>query len=235
MDTARITSNFFITGTDTGVGKTWVTSWLVRSWRARGQVAAAMKPISTGDREDARVLRAASGEVLSLDEINPVHFRDPVCPLQAARNEDREIDFADLNRRIESLRQRFFHFAVEGVGGWRVPLAPNYEVRDWVRALGLPVLVVARGTVGTLNHTLLTVESIRAAGLICAGVVVNAGPAPGGPAPGGPALGAEALPDLDLARRQNVLLLREILLLPVFELESGSKASGEIPFWLGGK
>jgi dethiobiotin synthetase len=223
-------ASFFITGTDTGVGKTWFTCWLVRTWRARGVAAAALKPISTGDREDALLLRAASCEVLALDEINPIHFRDPLAPLLAARAENRSIDFPALNRAIEALRARFSHLAVEGVGGWRVPLAPGYEVRDWARDLGLPVVVVARGTLGTLNHTLLTVESISSAGLACAGIVVNAGAA--GRADGGD---EPTSPDLDLTRRQNVLLLSDLLRVPVFEFDRRAQASGHVPVWLGGE
>ncbi len=151
----------FVTGTDTGVGKTYFTCWLVRAWRRTGHDTAALKPIATGDREDALCLREAIGSRLSLDEINPVHFREPVAPLVAAQAEGRSIDFPMLNKGIREVRDRFSHVAVEGVGGWRVPLGEKYEVRDWARDLGLPVVVVARGSLGTLNHTLLTVEHRR--------------------------------------------------------------------------
>ena len=215
--------HFFITGTDTNVGKTWVTCWLVRAWRQHGYNAAGLKPISTGDREDAMQLRHAMGARLQLDEINPVHFREASAPIFAARAENRGIHFVELNNRIKTIAARFPHMAVEGVGGWRVPLAPNYEVRDWARDLGLPVVVVARGTLGTLNHTLLTVDSIRDAGLACAGVVVNPGPK------------EKLSPDLDLARGRNVALLRDLLGLPVLELDGRVQAAGHVPLWLGGK
>jgi dethiobiotin synthetase len=215
--------HFFITGTDTNVGKTWFTCWLVRAWRQHGHIAAALKPISSGDREDARQLMHAIGARLQLDEVNPVHFREPSAPIFAALAEKRSIDFVALNKRIQETSTHFSRLAVEGVGGWRVPLAPNYEVRDWARDLGLPVVVVARGTLGTLNHTLLTVESIRAAGLDCAGVVVNAGPK------------EKSSPDLDLARGRNVALLRDLLGLPVLELDGRAQASGHVPLWLGGE
>jgi dethiobiotin synthetase len=213
---------FFITGTDTGVGKTWVACRLLRAWRARGHDAAAVKPISTGDRRDAELLREAGGGRLALEDINPFHFREPAAPLVAARAEKRAIDFPALNRHIGALGKKFTHFVVEGVGGWRVPLAPGYGVREWARDLGLPVVVVARAGLGTLNHTLLTVDSIRDAGLTCAGVILNPGP-------------ADPSPDLDLARRNNPVLLRDILLLPVLELDGRAEAAGEIPVWLGGE
>jgi dethiobiotin synthetase len=214
--------SFFITGTDTGVGKTAFTCWLVRAWRAQGDEAAVLKPISTGDREDAKLLHAAAGPVLTLDEINPLHFLEPAAPLAAASAEKRSIDFAALNRGIKSVAARFSPLAVEGVGGWRVPLAPGYGVREWARDLGFPVVVVARGTLGTLNHTLLTVDSVRDAGLTCAGIVVNAGP-------------EKPSPDLDLARRRNVILLGELLGLPVLEFDRRTQAAGHLPLWLGGK
>lgn len=214
-------AQIFITGTDTGVGKTWFTSHLVEAWRAEGKNAAALKPIATGDREDVQLLWTASGHALSLDEINPVHFRMPAAPLLAARAENRKIDFFELNRSISELALRFSHLAVEGVGGWRVPLAENYEVRDWARDLGLPVVVVALDRLGMLNHTLLTVENVRATGLRCSGVVVNPGPEGAGS------------PDLDLARRDRVVLLETLLDLPVFELERGGHTAREIALQLG--
>jgi dethiobiotin synthetase len=216
-------SGFFITGTDTDVGKTFFTCWLVRAWRSIGHDAAGLKPISTGDREDAIKIKDALDSRLDLDEINPVHFREPVAPLIAARGEDRSIDFKAVNQHIRTMHDRFPHLVVEGVGGWRVPLSDGYEVRDWARDLGFPVVVVARGSLGTLNHTLLTVDSIRAAGLTCAGVVVNSGPDEG------------LSPDFDLTRRQNVALLRDLLGLPLFEIDRRAQASGHVPVWLGGK
>ncbi len=215
--------SYFITGTDTGVGKTTFTCWLVRAWRNSGHDAAGLKPISSGDRNDALLLEQANDLRLSLDEINPLHFSEPAAPLFAAQTENRTIDFTVVRAKIGVARMVFSHLAVEGVGGWRVPLAPNYEVRDWARDLGYPVVVVARGGLGTLNHTLLTVESIRAAGLVCAGVVVNAGPEEG------------SSPDLDFARSRNVALLRDLLRLPILEFDRGVQASGHVPLWLGGK
>jgi len=215
---------FFITGTDTGVGKTWVTDWLVRAWRRQGHHAVALKPISAGDRHDAELLLEASGHALTLNEINPHHFRHPAAPLVAAQAENRIMDFPAENRRILELASRFTHMAVEGVGGWRVPLAPGYEVRDWAVDLGLPVVVVARTSLGTLNHTQLTVDSIRQTGLTCAGIILNPGPET-----------VPDSPDFDLARGSNLGLLRDLLFLPVFELHRRAHAAGEIPVWLGGE
>jgi dethiobiotin synthetase len=214
--------HFFITGTDTGVGKTWFACWLVRAWRAQGHRAIGLKPIASGGREDAEQLCAAGGGALTLDEINPVHLREPAAPFMAAHAEKRALDFISLNAAIAKTAARFSHVAVEGVGGWRVPLAPGYEVRDWARDLALPVIVVARAGLGTLNHTLLTMESIRRSGATCAGIVLNAGL-------------DEATAASDLARRTNGAVLHDLLGLPIFELNRATEAAGEVPVWLGGE
>lgn len=213
-------TRFFITGTDTDVGKTWFTCWLVRQWRKRGHDAVALKPIGAGGREDAELLRAAAGDVLDLDTINPVHFREPAAPLVAARAEDRTIDFAALNAGVHKIATHHSHVAVEGVGGWRVPLAPHFEVRHWAHDLGLPVVVVARAGLGTLNHTLLTCESIKHIGAVCAGVVLNPGPDDA---------------DSSAARRTNRAVLEDLLGLPVFEIDRAAEAAGQVPVWLGGE
>lgn len=213
--------HLFITGTDTGVGKTYFTCWLVRTWRRAGHDGVALKPIATGDREDAIALQHTMGSRLALDDINPVHFREAAAPLFAAHSEGSSIGIHALNESIHVMETRFPYLAVEGVGGWRVPLADHYDVRDWARELGLPVVVVARGSIGTLNHTLLTVESIQAAGLICAGIVVNAG--------------ANPSPDLDLVMSRNAALLQDLLGLPVLKFDRRVEAAGHLPIWLGGK
>jgi dethiobiotin synthetase len=215
-------TRFFITGTDTDVGKTWFTCWLVRQWRARGHNAIGLKPISAGGREDAELLRAASGDALPLAAINPIHLREPAAPLVAAFEENLVIDFAGLNATVLKTAAPFSHVAIEGVGGWRVPLGPRYEVRNWARDLGLPVVVVARAGLGTLNHTLLTVESIRAAGVTCAGVVLNPG-------------AAAETSTISTARRTNRAVLEDLLGLPVLEIDRAVEAAGKIPVWLGGE
>lgn len=211
-------SAFFVTGTDTGVGKTFLTAQLTRDGRRRGLPAAALKPLATGDRADAEQLRQAMDGLLTLDEINPVWFRLPAAPLAAAEAEGRTIDFATLNAHVAAMRRRFPHLLVEGVGGWRVPLAPGYEVRDWARDLGLPVLVVARAGLGTINHTLLTVENIQAYGLSCAGIYLNPGP-------------PEQAPDEALLR-SNRRILEQILQRRVLLWNSRPCPGDGLPGWL---
>src|ERR1035441_9896113 len=110
-------TTFFITGTDTGVGKTVLTTLLARHLRERGVNAAALKPICSGNRADARALHTASDDALTLDEINPWHFRAPLAPLLAARRERRRVGLADVLAHVRTMQRRFDVLLVEGAGG----------------------------------------------------------------------------------------------------------------------
>jgi dethiobiotin synthetase len=164
----------FITGTGTGVGKTFITAAWTRELRRRGNAALALKPIACGGREDAEQFAAANDGTLTLSQINPVNLAAPLSPYAAGLVVDKPFDFCALRDGVEAVMTKFSGpFLVEGVGGWLVPLTVNYFVRDWARELALPVVIVAPATLGMLNHTLLTIESARAAGCELAGVIVN--------------------------------------------------------------
>ncbi len=165
--------NYFITGTDTGVGKTFFTALLTRALRRAGFDTGALKPICCGPREDVHILRAAAGGELTPEEINPVFFDLPVAPLVAAREENRNVDMDALAAWFQRLRSSRRSWLVEGAGGWLVPITPEKTVADLAALIGLPVLVVVANRLGCLNHTLLTIECIRAHGLKCAGLVLN--------------------------------------------------------------
>jgi len=164
--------SLFVTGTDTGVGKTYITRLLVEILRSEGVDAVGYKPIACGDREDARILSAASGG-LSEDEVNPIHLQTPVAPYVAGLLENKSVDPGEILAAYQRLAAKHEHVIVEGVGGWEVPLSANYRVSDLAKDLGLPVLVVAANRLGALNHILLTVDAIRAKGLTCAGLILN--------------------------------------------------------------
>ena len=164
--------SFFVTGTDTGVGKTYVTRLILETLRREGIDAVGYKPVACGDREDASELAAASGG-LSLDEVNPVYLNTPVAPYVAGLLENRPVDPAELLSGFHHLAAAHTEVIVEGAGGWEVPLAPNYRISDLAKDLGLPVIVVAGNRLGVLNHVLLTVNAIRAKGLSCAGIILN--------------------------------------------------------------
>ena len=164
--------SFFVTGTDTGVGKTYVTRLMVESLRAEGIDAVGYKPVACGDREDARILAEVSGG-LSQDLVNPVHLQTPVAPYVAGLLENRTVNPADLLAGFSQLAAAHSTVIVEGVGGWEVPLAANYRVSDLAKDLGLPVIIVAANRLGALNHMLLTADAIRAKGLVCVGIILN--------------------------------------------------------------
>ena len=173
--------NLFITGTDTGVGKTFVTARLIRHLRARGLDTVGFKPICCGGREDAEILRAAADDALELNEVNPVWLRTPAAPYTAALIENRPIDLALIRETFETLRARHPSILVEGVGGWLVPIARDYNVADLAEEFGLPVAVVVKNRLGALNHAALTVHHIRSGGsraLTCAGLILNDGASP---------------------------------------------------------
>jgi dethiobiotin synthetase len=164
--------NFFITGTDTGVGKTYITKLLVESLRAEGKYAVGFKPISCGDRDDAAILAAVSGN-LELDEVNPLHFSSGVAPHVAALLENKTIHPAEIIASYQAISEKYDPVIVEGAGGWEVPITENYFVSDLAKDLNLPVILVAANRLGAINHILLTLAAIEAKGLKCAGIILN--------------------------------------------------------------
>jgi dethiobiotin synthetase len=165
--------SLFITGTDTGVGKTHTVVQLLRLLRAAGTRCAGMKPICCGDRDDAALLLGASSEILTIDEINPLWLKTPAAPLAAALVEDVTIDTEKLLRSFEAFQKKVENVLVEGVGGWLVPITEKYFMSDLAKEMKLPVVVVAQNRLGCLNHALLTVRSVQEHGLKCVAVVLN--------------------------------------------------------------
>ena len=164
--------NYFITGTDTNAGKTYATCLMLEELRRQGIDAVGYKPVSCGDRDDATRLAAASGG-LPIEEINPVHLNTPVAPLVAGMLENHPVDPQSLIDGYHRLAAKHTQVLVEGAGGWEVPIAPNFRVSDFAKALNLPVILVVANRLGALNHTLLSIEAIRAKGLQCAGIILN--------------------------------------------------------------
>ena len=156
-------SLFFITGTDTGVGKTVLTVLLARYLRERGVNAAALKPVCSGGRDDARLLRAASGKALALDEINPWYFRTPVAPLLAARRERKPVKRSQVVAHIRAMQKRFDALLVEGAGGLLSPLGEDFNSRDLIRSLTAAPIVVCPNRLGAVNQVLVTLEALPAA------------------------------------------------------------------------
>ncbi len=169
-------SALFVTGTDTGVGKTFVACGLATALRRDGRRVAVMKPVETGVvdlPEDARRLREAAGDVASLDDVCPYRLRAPLAPAVAARLEGVTIDVDGLVARIDARRRAGDVLLVEGAGGLLVPVAGRTTYLDLAVRLALPVLVVAANRLGTVNHTALTTRVATAAGLRVVGVVLS--------------------------------------------------------------
>jgi dethiobiotin synthetase len=170
--------SLFITGTDTGVGKTHTAIQLLRLLRASGTRCVGMKPICCGDRRDAELLLAAGSEGLRIEEINPVWLKTPAAPLVGSLTEGVNIDIERILAAFRALQNRVEHVLVEGVGGWLVPIRRDYFMSDLAVEMALPVLVVAQNRLGCLNHTALTLRSIAAHRLPCVAVVLNGRPNP---------------------------------------------------------
>jgi dethiobiotin synthetase len=170
----------FVTGTGTGVGKSVVAAALCAALAARGERVAAFKPAVTGLDEpagewppDHELLAAAAGAGQSPVEVAPHRFGPPLSPHLAAELSGETIEPALLVAAARGAGRGADAVVCEGVGGLLVPITPGYVVRDLAVDLGLPLVVAARTGLGTINHTLLTVESARAAGLAVAGVVMT--------------------------------------------------------------
>jgi len=173
----RAEQGVFVTATDTGVGKTLVACELIRRMRGRGIDACGMKPVETGVGAegplDALALRAAAGGADPLEEVCPQRFALPAAPSVAAEAEGRQLDLEAVRRAFARLAARHECVITEGAGGLLVPLTPGVDMAGLAAELRLPVLVVARARLGTLNHTLLTLEALRARALRVVGVVVS--------------------------------------------------------------
>lgn len=154
--------SLFITGTDTGVGKTHIAARVLHLLRASGTRCAGMKPICCGDRRDAERLLAAGSDGLTINDVNPVWLKTLAAPLVCSLMEKAPIDVEKILTAFQSLQRRVEHVIVEGTGGWLVPIRPDYFVSDLAAAMKLPVLVVAQNRLGCLNHAALTVRSVAA-------------------------------------------------------------------------
>ena len=173
---------FFVTGTDTGVGKTVVAAALTRALVARGLRVAVMKPIASGSdptaqglrNSDALTLMAAANVTAPYEVVNPYCFLPPISPHIAAREAGVAIDLTLLRSRFDSLAGASDYVIVEGAGGWLAPISDAATMADLAAALALPVLLVAGLRLGCLNHSLLTRESLRTRGAAFAGWIANA-------------------------------------------------------------
>ena len=173
--------SFFITGTDTDVGKTFITCALIEAFATRGIRAVPMKPIAAGTiivngvfmNADVAALRDVSGTDAALADINPYCFSEPVAPHLAAMHESIVVKMDVIRAAFDRLKANAELVLVEGAGGFLVPLSDSQSMAEIPAALGLDVILIVDMRLGVLNHALLTVEAIRARGLTLGGWVAN--------------------------------------------------------------
>ena len=191
--------NFLITGTDTGIGKTFCGCGLIRAARAAGVKCTGMKPFCAGDTSDVELIAAAGGNEVPHHLLNPVWLRPPLAPYVAAMLENRPIDITAVQKAYHELAATFDLVLVEGAGGLLVPILRDYNFRDLAFDLNLEVILVAPNRLGVINHVLLNVESIANAGLRLALLILN-----------------EVDPEPTLATQTNPSILEELLHVPLY-------------------
>lgn len=164
----------FVTGTDTGIGKTYVAASIAKAARGRGIDVGVMKPVSAGGREDVHILKAAADVDDPDDLVNPVALQQPLSPDIAAEVEGVTVDITSIYTAFARLTGQHDWLVVEGAGGILVPVTADVSIVDLAVRFAFPVLIVARAALGTINHTRLTIEALQHRGLSIAGVVYNA-------------------------------------------------------------
>ncbi len=174
-------NGFFITGTDTDVGKTLIAGAIAKILRQSGKNVGVFKPVATGCKkinkklisEDAEFLAHFAKSKFPLDIINPITFKTPAAPLACEKAENKKIDLRKIAAAYKKICQKSDFVIVEGIGGIKVPITKNIDVLGLAKLFNLPVVIVARSKLGTINHTLLTIDAVRRAGLLLAGVIIN--------------------------------------------------------------
>lgn len=176
-----MTKRWFITGTDTEVGKTVASCALLQAAALAGYRTAGYKPVASGSEmteegvrnSDALALQRNSSVPLSYEQVNPLAFMEPTSPHIVSAEEGRPVDFATLSAGLAALEPLADWVQVEGAGGWFTPLSETATFADWVRETQLPVILVVGVKLGCINHALLTAQAIQAAGLPFAGWIAN--------------------------------------------------------------
>jgi dethiobiotin synthetase len=164
---------YFITATDTGAGKTFITAGLGAAAKNMGKNVGMMKPVSCGGIEDALFFKKMVDLADPIDLINPVKFRQPLSPYAAAKTEKVKIEITKIKSNLKYLcRFRDITF-VEGLGGVMAPVKKGYYVADMIKDLKMPCIVIARAGLGTINHTLMTIDVLKKRHIKIAGIIMN--------------------------------------------------------------
>ena len=165
--------SYFIAATDTGIGKTFITAGLGRAAQMKGISVGISKPISCGGIDDAKYYQEKLKLKDSIDSINPVKFRQPLSPYAAMKMEKVKIDINKIRKSIRHLKGNRDLVLVEGLGGALAPIKKNYYIADLIKDLKIPCIIVARAGLGTINHTLMTIEALKKRKIKIAGIIMN--------------------------------------------------------------
>ena len=202
-------SGLFITGTDTGVGKTFVTLHLAEKFRRDGMDVGVMKPISTGPDKDNDAVYLK--KKLKLDDplelINPIRLKHPLAPYPAAIIQNEKLKIKKIFSAYKELSKRHQIVIVEGIGGVAVPITKTYCVADLIHDMDLPAVVVARAGLGTINHTLLTIGALIDSQVEVIGIIMN------------------GFTGKDLSEKTNAKVIEELSGVPVLEKLKWAKPS----------
>jgi dethiobiotin synthetase len=205
-----------VTGTDTGVGKTFVTCGVVQAARALGKRCVGMKPFCTGGLGDVNRITAANNYILPRHRVNPVWFRAPLAPYAAALVENRIVDIQGAKESYFTLAKEFECVLVEGAGGLLVPILERYDFRALAADWELEIILVVANRLGALNHALMSVEAIKTHGLRLRALVLN-----------------EINESESLAQQTNAGILAQLLPTPPIYLAHGHTDFGEMIHALG--
>lgn len=181
MGSLSVTERYFVTGTDTEVGKTVTSAALLQAARRQGFSVAGYKPVASGSEatseglrnSDALTLQRNSSVALSYEEVNPYTFAEPTSPHIISADEQRPIEFSVLSAGLRALERKAEWVLTEGAGGWFTPLSERQTFADWVIEEQLPVILVVGIKLGCINHAMLTAQAVRQAGLRLAGWIAN--------------------------------------------------------------
>jgi len=206
----------FVTGTDTGVGKTYIGATIATALREYGIHPGVMKPISSGGRSDAKSLIKAAGVTDKMDTVNPIFLKYPLAPMVAARLAGKKLSLNIIWKHFAALKKKYRFVIVEGAGGILVPVSKNISMLNLIKKFSLPVVVVGKPSLGTINHTLLTVDKLRCEKVKIAGIVIS------------------GRKNSTLAEKTNPGILRELTNLPVLEVPSKAKINLKQNPWLIG-
>ncbi|MDR2191506.1 MAG: dethiobiotin synthase [Endomicrobium sp.] len=196
----------FITATDTEVGKTYISRQIAAALKESGVNCGVFKPVSTGDRNDAKALIKAAKINEKPETVTPVFFKNPMSPYGASLLEKKVFDLKKVQKTFEYFTGKYDFTVVEGVGGLLVPLKKDFFVSDLIKMFRLPVIVVARTGLGTINHTLLTIDKLKRDGQKILGIILN---------------GKKDAKDVSSAT--NAKLIEQTAKLPVFEVSLNGK------------